>query len=379
MALVGRMNAALDLSPYGLRLPLGGLTPQTDLSALGLDIFASARSHRKGVEIDGHHYNLIKKVADGEFGYIYKVERHGIPYACKIHKALKTKEDLQSLLYETLIHILLLQASVGERNGPYVPYLYKIGYDKKTHKTYLLTEWVSHTLHEEIIGHSKNENDRRLPTILGQVAKALDFLGAHLRFNHRDLHPSNVMIARSFQRVVLIDFGYSCLTWNGLHIRGPSLYDYAPKKNDAPKEWKPNPCYKPDRDMPFLCMRLYKFYDEHLSPSMLEHIHATLRGYVAGKSFLNRAPDAKEKQPCDLGELCPSLGLSDIMDQYEFLNSPAVRVPPGATATVERAFRTLRVGHNRNHNRNHNGRRNTRRNRVTLPANRNIRTIPADS
>jgi len=373
------MDAVLDLSPYGLRLPLGGLTPQTDLSTLGLDIFASARSHRKGVEIDGTQYTTVKKVAEGEFGYVYKVERNGTPYACKIHKALKTKDDLQSLLCETLIHILLLQASVGERNGPYVPYLYKMGYDKKSHKTYLLTEWMSHTLHEDILNFSKSENDRRLPTILGQVAKALEFLGSSLRFNHRDLHPSNVMIARSFKRVVLIDFGYSCLTWNGLQIKGPSLY------NDAP-----NPCYKPDRDMPFLCMRLYKFYDTHLSPSLLQHIHAMLQGYVRGKSYLHRVQEAEQRsvlyQPCDLGELCPSLGLSNVMDQYEFLNSPEVRVPPGNSAKVERAFRTMRFRdtrrnkHNKtNKNKNNKTNKNNGRTRATLPVNRNVRTIPADS
>lgn len=372
MALVGRMATVLDLSPYGLHLPLGGLTPHTDLSTLGLDIFASARSHRKGVEIDGTHYTVKRKMTEGEFGYVYEVERNGTRYACKIHKALKTKDDLQALLCETLIHILLLQASVGERNGPYVPYLYKIGYDKKTRKTYLLMEWMSHALDEEIVRRSKDENDQRLPTILRQVAHALTFFGTHLRFNHRDLHPGNVMIARSFQRVVLIDFGYSCLTWNGLQIKGPSIY------NDTP-----NPCYKPDRDMPFLCMRLYKFYDKYLNPSLLEHIHATLLGGVRGDSHSHRVQEAERGsilyQPCDLGELCPSLGLSNVMDQYEFLNSPAVRVPPGNSAKAEHAFRTLRLRRTRKYkNKINRTNKNSRQKRAKLPANRNIRTIPVE-
>jgi serine/threonine protein kinase len=249
--------------------------------------------------------------------------------------------------------------------------LYKIGYDKSTKKTYLLTEWMSHTLDEEIRRRTKSENNRRLPTILGQVAKALTFCGSRLQFNHRDLHPSNVMIARSFRRIVLIDFGYSCLTWNGLQIKGPSLYNNAP-----------HPCYKPDRDMPFLCMRLYKFYDKYLSSSLLEHIHEMLRGYVRGKSYLHRAQEVERGtvlyQPCDLGELCPSFGLSDVMDQYEFLDSPEVHVPPGATSRAEHAFRTLRLRHSLKHSRKHKGIHRKSNGKVTLRANRNVRTIPVE-
>ena len=349
------MATVLDLSPYGLHLPLGGLTPQTDLSTLGLDILASAQSHHKGVEIDGLHYSVVKKVTDGAFGDIYKVERKGVPYACKILKALKTTDDFQALLCETLIHILLLQVSVGELNGPYVPYFYKIGYDKKMHKTYLLTEWMSHTLDEEIVRHSKSENDSRLPTILGQVAKILTFYGECLRFNHRDLHTGNVMIARSFRRVVLIDFGYSCLTWNGLQIKGPSLY------NDDP-----NPCFKPDRDIPFLLAPIYAYFAKHISKSLRKHIHTMLQGYVHVQTT---AQDPAQFHLCDVGEMCPKFGLSKMDDRYIFLNLPEVHVPRSSTARVARAFQTMRLRTNRR------GRATRRR----LPANRTIRTIPADS
>ena len=349
------MDAVLDLSPYGLHLPLGGLTPLTDLSTLGLDVLASAQSHRKGVEIDGLHYSVVKKVAEGTFGDIYKVEHKGVPYACKILKALKTTDDVQALLCETLIHILLLQVSVGELNGPYVPYFYKIGYDKKTHKTYLLTEWMSHTLYEEIVGRSKRENDLRLPTILGQIAKMLSFYGERLRFNHRDLHTDNVMIARSFRRVVLIDFGYSCLTWNGLQIKGPSLY------ND-----EPNPCYKPDRDIPFLLAPLYAYHAKHISKSLRKHIHTMLQGYVRVQTTTQ---DPAQFHLCDVGEMCPPFGLRKMENRYLFLNSPDVHVPRGSTARVTRAFQTMRL-------------RTKRRGRATrrrLPADRTIRTIPIDS
>ena len=307
------------------------LTPDTDVFALTPEVLSSAHRYKpkgsntyRGFVVGGVPYIARKKLMGGEYGDVYKVEHNGKPYACKINKSMKTPDDVRAFFAEVLIHILLLQSSVGEENGPYVPYLYKVGYDKSTQKTYLITEWLTHTLDYEIVRGTKAENDGRLPVVLAQVAHALTHWGRELKFNHRDLHTNNVMLLRShsgtLKRVALIDFGLSCLTWKGLTLKGPTLY------NDAP-----HPCYKEDRDMPFLLMRLYKYYDEFLSKPLLQHIHRMLGGTVRG-------------EPCDLGALCPEHGLVDVMDQYEFLNRPNVQTPGGATERVEQAFRTMRRG-----------------------------------
>jgi serine/threonine protein kinase len=321
---------AVDLRPYGLNLTL---KPTTDIFTLGLNVLSSAHRYKpkgsnayRGFVVGGVPYIARKKLMGGEYGDIYKVEHNGKPYACKINKSMKTPNDVRAFFAEVLIHILLLQSSVGEENGPYVPYLYKVGYDKSTQKTYLITEWLTHTLDYEIVRGTKAENDERLPVILAQVAHALTHWGRELKFNHRDLHTNNVMLLRSpsssgtLKRVALIDFGLSCLTWKGLVLKGPTLY------NDAS-----HPCYKEDRDMPFLLMRLYKYYDDFLSKPLLQQIHRMLGGTVRGA-------------PCDLGALCPEHGLVDVMDQYEFLNRPNVQTPGGATERVEQAFRTMRRG-----------------------------------
>jgi len=314
--------------------------------------------------VDGIRYSTREKLEGGAFADLYKVEHNGTLYACKMNRNLKTTEDLRSLLCETLIHILLLQASVGKRHGPFVPYLYKVGYDSTEQRTYVITEWMSHTLDDEIVRHSKAENDVWLPIILRQVALALSHFGTTLQFNHRDLHTQNVMIARDVhrdvRRVVLIDFGYSCLTWHGLSIKGPSLY------ND-----NPHLCYKKDRDMPFLCMRLYKFYDRFLSDSLRNLIHTIIQGTVRDK-------------PCDMGALCPEYGLSDIGSQYEFLNHPEVRVPLGTAESASRAFQRMRIPRTRRAARNFwneilgthkkQQKQQTRR-RTKLPRNTDLRII----
>jgi len=311
---------ALDLRPYGLRLTL---TPDTDVRRLGLEVLSSAHrsrgasTHYNGFVVGGIPYIAREKMSGGAYADLYKVEHKGVMYACKINKDMETTEDLRAFLCETLIHIVLLQASVGEVNGPYVPYLYKVGFDKSTRKTYVITEWISHTLEEDIAHRSREENDKRLPTVLAQVAHILTFFGTTLRFNHRDLHQRNVMITKSLKRVVLIDFGYSCLNWNGLNLRGGFVRDDV------------EPCYKEDRDIPFLCFRLYKFFDIFLSPHLLHVLHTMIKG------------TAKE-QPCNMGALCPEHGLPNVNSSYEFLDDADVRMPLGTTKRAEELLRHTR-------------------------------------
>lgn len=306
----------MDLRPYGLNLTW---TPETEIRTIDSTLLSPGHIEDTHVfVIANKRFTAKEKINQGSFGVIYKVENRGKLYACKVLRFMGTAMDFQAFLHEVLIHILLLQASLPEKNGPYVPYLYHLAYDKALNKTYIITEWMDKTLRDEIVHHSKSENDRRLPTYLSQLAHILGFFGETLRFNHRDLHSANIMVGKG--RVVIIDFGYSCLLWEGVEFKGPSsVYDAAR-----------NPCYKEDRDLPFLLMELYMYYDAFISDKLRKLFHASLIARVDPHGV------------CDLGVLCPEHGVATLEDRYEFLNKPASKIPGGVPHYVEHRLRAFR-------------------------------------
>jgi serine/threonine protein kinase len=337
----------MDLRPYGLDLTW---TSETEIRTLDPSILASAHLYKdSGFVIAGRTYRAVQKINQGTFGIIYKVKHAGKFYACKVLRDMKTNGDFQSFLNEVLIHILLLQASMNQPNGPYVSYLYKVAFDKAAQKAYILTEWMDRTLREDILAHTKAENDARLPTLLAQIAHMLSFFGRELRFNHRDLHTGNVMVGSHLRRVVLIDFGYSCLSALGSEFKGPSIYN-----------GEQNPCYKPDRDIPFLLMELYMLYEAYIGEALRQTIHAELIAHIGDAT-------------CDMGTLCPDHDLASLDDRYLFLNKPSVRVESGSTEKAEQQFRHFRP-------RNTKPRTKTRKHRhrhrkAMLRPNHNRRTI----
>ena len=341
----------MDLVPYGIHLTL---TPATDVRTLGPEMLSIATLTKNSVTIDGKNYAFVDQINAGVFGIIYKAEHAGKTYACKMIRELTDASDFQAFLNEMLIHIILLQTSISEPNGPYVPYIYKVAYEPTHKKAFIISEWMSTTLREDIQSHTEIENDYRLPTLLSQLAHILDFFGKELRFNHRDMHSGNIMIADHTSRVVLIDFGYSCLSWEGLQFIGPSIYNSAK-----------NPCYKEDRDLPFLFMELYHYFDKFMSSHLRGILHADIRVRVHNKS-------------CNMGKLCPEHGLSSLTNRYEFLNRPNVRTVP--VRIIQNQFRKFRSQHRVTRKRSLRNKifgtvRKTRR-KTKLPKNKQVRSIP---
>ena len=91
-----------------------------------------------------------------------------------------------------------------------------------------------------------------------------------------------------------------------------------------------NPCYKPDRDMPFLCMLLYREYHT-ISDALKRRIGAMLGATIRTGN--------KGNVSCDLGALCPEHKLAKLTNRYEFLDRADVQVPSGTSERVERLFR----------------------------------------
>ena len=306
----------MDLRPYGLDLVL---TPSTDLLTIDKTMFSPAvqrrRKHRDDnavLDIGGVLYEILHEIGEGAFATLYSGKHKGVVYAVKEIRNIRSPLEFHACVIEILTHILLLHESMDQPNGPYVPHLYKVGYDFKRNLMYLVTEMMDDTLDSYIADGSKEVNEVFVPFVLARIASILEFFGNRLHFNHRDLHTGNIMLTADLQRVVLIDFGYSCLTWKGLHIQGPSVYDSFATQG---------PCFKADRDLAFLIFRLFKGYYEHLSDSLLEALHKPLQTIVG-------------KHTCDMGAMCPEYGLQVFDDHYEYLDRTNVVAPDARPAKV---------------------------------------------
>lgn len=307
----------MDLRPYGLDLTL---TPSTDLLTIDKELFAPvtirmARGKRKALlEVDGLSYEIMDVLGEGAYGSLYSGKHNGTMYAIKEIHHLTSPQEFQACMIETLTHIILLHESMGQPNGPYVSHIYKVGYDNKRNAIYLVTELMDKTFDDCIAEGSKAANDVLVPFVLSRLATILEFLGNRLHFNHRDLHTGNVMLSADRQRVVLIDFGYSCLTWKGLLVKGYSLYNFYDSQAV---------CFKADRDLAFLIFRLFKGYGMYLSASLVTVLHASLQT-IAGR------------HRCDMGVLCPEYGLTKFDNHYQYLGRQNVVAPDAKPQVVRR-------------------------------------------
>jgi len=299
----------MDLRPYGIDLVLD---PSTDLLTIDKSKIASAQVRRKKrgtahttLDVDGIPYEIIESLGEGTFGIVYKGRHEGKLYAIKEIFDIRSPSHFHACVLEIIIHILLLHESMDLPHGPYVPYLYKVGFDFSRNVMYLVTEMMDDTFEGAIQDVSKEANDVLVPYVLARLATILELFGNRLHFNHRDLHTGNIMLSADLHRVVLIDFGYACLTWKNLLIQGPSLYDTFP----APslRVGKEGPCFKVDRDLAFVIFAVYKFYSKYLSASLLEALRKPLQTTVGSHK-------------CDMGAMCPEYGLKALDDHYEFLD-----------------------------------------------------------
>ena len=300
---------ALDCRPYGLNFTL---TPDFDFYSLHTGIlrngYREAHGGRtRGFVLHGKYYTSQDVLGAGAFGETHlAVSPGGRTYAIKyLRGALYTMTDLINLVKEALIQILLVEESRHEPYGPYAPTLHEIAYDPITKDVFIRSELMRNTFHNLFTGFTPAQNDTWIPEAMMQIATMFEFLGSRLQFNHRDFKTDNCMYIRKTvdgqeRRVFkLIDFGFSCLTWNGLKIYGGDYFARSPL------------CYKQDRD---LAQFLYSvaIYPEGLSNNLLNMIKTILEARV-------------KRTSCNMLNTCKK-HVKKWADTYTFMNRTDVVV-----------------------------------------------------
>ena len=299
----------MDLSPFGINVTLG---PETNVDSLGIKNILIARRNGSVLNI-GNDYGIVQLLGRGIYGETYKGydDNNGI-FAVKI---ISSPSSLNLVIKECIINILLGKESEGRENGPYAPRFYKIGYNPITSEVYIVTELLTGTLHSFIKANGEQENDKMLIDALIQVSEILLFFGDRLQFNHRDLKPDNIMFLKNSYGAYefkLIDFGLSCLNYNGLSIV-------------ATKFFKNKICYKKDRDMPQLLYAIISFYGSSISDNLFKTINRMLLAYSNGsKQYMKYLPTW--------------------LNSYNYLNRSNITVPTGEPVAVKRILQNYYRG-----------------------------------
>ena len=304
---------SLDLHPYGIDLVLTSVMKELPLQRGTALLTAAATETKDAITIDGVVYKIDgPSLGQGSYGKTYKcIAPDGKPVAIKaIHQPIGGKDDIHSFLTEIIIQIVLLETSKDQPGGPFVPNIFKVGFNKTNKHGYIVSELMYRTVRSLIRDETPVKNDVIIPEMVRQIGTILDFFGKKVEFNHRDCKCDNLMYVKDAEgkRVYkLIDFGYSCLKWNNLELRGKIA-----KLSGA--------CYRKGRDLTQLLYELTLYHT--ISFNLLEWLKSNLQVHIDKTCSL---------QDCDL-----PVPVRNWQNTYTLLNAKDIEPVYNTTAVIER-------------------------------------------
>lgn len=306
----------LDLEPFGIP---GVLRDGFDFEAIDpFDLNSGVRNlnflgNTRSFRLSGITYIAVESLGSGTYGTAYRcVGPDGSEYAIKyIKEKLTDKQDFVKFLKECVIQILVAEVSKDQPRGPFAPIVYEVAFDPVKEEGFLRTQRMRNSMDSLVGALSPAENDAMIADALQQFATSLKFLHTELRFNHRDMKGDNIMYIRSPDDTErwwrFIDFGMSCVTFDGMAINGGSYFEDSPS------------CFKKDRDLSQLMLSFYEHYSSVLSPKLMARLRNILIANVkSGKDH-----------KCRMYKYCPKDRLKKWSNIYDFLDRPNVEVPAG--------------------------------------------------
>ena len=294
-----------DLRPFGLDWQINpknprSLKPTNYLSKISETYYSmwSDEYVVKHPDNTTHTYKKGKKIGSGSYGDVY--------LCTKDDKTLIVKEihdDIDSVILEAIIQILVAESTKNSRypslhlKGPFAPLIFDIGYDENTNTGFIFSELMHKTIQDLVEGWA-DEPEKEISTKLAHtylcISTILNELYEKLEFNHRDFKSDNCMYVRDEDGYLMprvIDFGFSCLKYEGLTINANKSLKY---------------CGIKGRDMSQLIYEITFYNQEFIPADMIE---------IAQKILTFK----HERKVCSI--LKKNCGVKSWSNTYDILNS----------------------------------------------------------
>jgi hypothetical protein len=240
----------------------------------------------------------------GTYGEVYTATRQsdGAEVVVKVTRGT----NIRDVVKETIINILIVKETEGlsypaiHLTGPFAPCIYDFGYDTAAGTGFIISEKMRATVNSALSNArlDKTYLSTFFKMALLQLSVILKDMGRLLRFNHRDFKSDNCMYVRDAAgniSIKLIDFGFSCITYNGMYIAGNGGYSF-------------KHCNVPGRDLTQFIYEIYK-YHPYMPAEIHEFIEALLTFPVGKRTFKMYSGRGRVK---------------DWRNTYDFLNDKTV-------------------------------------------------------
>lgn len=228
-------------------------------------------------------YRVLDELGRGTYGKVYSTDGNRI---LKVMQVTREKNFLQELE---------IQRNLSQKEPGVCPILYDYGKRLASNEYILVME-----KYDGDVNTLMHRDKTILLDFLKQIATILQRLEKY-NFNHRDLKRDNTMYKGNPKKYALIDFGFSCATFDGVRYAGTSYFPSTAK------------CFRRSRDLAQLIYETER-YTQGLSANDRTFLRLLLTFQINGKK-------------CEMFKGCPPHKITKWLDTYDFLENDAVENP----------------------------------------------------
>lgn len=152
-------------------------------------------------------YRILNSLRSGGFGHTYVAEDQAMPTRPRcVVKQLTYRHDDETV-YQQVAERFFREAAVIESLGKQsdqIPSLF--AYFEEDEQLYLVQEWIDGDPFDTFVSPERRLDEGRVRDLLVSLLAVLDLVHSK-GFIHRDIKPSNIILRRTDNQPVLIDFG----------------------------------------------------------------------------------------------------------------------------------------------------------------------------